>query len=340
MRTCGFFLVFCLMLLFVGCTAPKKVAKERSWRQDNGKLKVLTTVAMIEDLVAQVGGPYVDTLSLIIGDLDPHSYELVKGDDEKFQYADVIFYNGLGLEHGLSLRQKLEGESKALALGDRVIETVDGASLLVEGEQDPHLWMDISLWSQTVPFIVEALSEALPEQRSYFQEQGSALCLKLNQTDQMLFELVQQIPDQKRFLITSHDAFNYFARRYLNTPGTEDWKERFQAPEGLAPEAQLSVKDLGLIVTYIKNYNVSTLFPESNVSGDSLKKLAFTCAHEGLNIHLCHTPLYGDTMPESGSYVEMMLHNGRVISQELSREESSTRRVERVKLTMQVCHES
>jgi manganese/zinc/iron transport system substrate-binding protein len=313
-------LVLCLLLLISGCTPPKKVAQERLWRESNGKLKVLTTIAMIHDLVEQVGAPYVDTLSLIVGDLDPHSYELVKGDDEKFQIADLIFYNGLGLEHGLSLRQRLEGEAKATALGDGVVAFAPEASLFVNGQQDPHMWMDISLWAKTVPIIVEKLSALCPDYAAHFQERGAALQERLREADLELMEIIQQIPDKKRYLITSHDAFNYFARRYLNTPNTEDWKERYQAPEGLAPEAQLSIKDLGVVIGHIKNYNVSTLFPESNVSGDCLKKLAFTCAHEGLSIHLCQTPLYGDTMHESGSYIEMMLHNGRVIAQELSGE--------------------
>src|SRR5688572_30797589 len=115
-----FLFLCCLALpsLFCGCHHAQ--SKKTSWHSPNAHVKVLTTTAMINDLVAQIGGEDVDTIALIKGELDPHSYELVKGDDEKFAAADLIFYNGLGLEHGLSLRQNLENNPKALSVGDPI----------------------------------------------------------------------------------------------------------------------------------------------------------------------------------------------------------------------------
>ena len=71
---------------------------------------------MIDDLVEQVGGEYVDTTVLIKGGFDPHSYQLVEGDDEKFAFADVIFCNGVGLEHGPSLQHYLKTHPKVVFL--------------------------------------------------------------------------------------------------------------------------------------------------------------------------------------------------------------------------------
>src|ERR1700722_8944557 len=92
----------------------------RQWMDPNGKIKVLSTTAMIDDIVKQIGGERVDSITLISGLLDPHSYQLVKGDDEKLMKADIIFCNGVGLEHGPSLRNFLENSPKAICLGDKV----------------------------------------------------------------------------------------------------------------------------------------------------------------------------------------------------------------------------
>src|ERR1700722_13190650 len=112
---------FCsLFVLFFCFSCGTHSAK--SWKEPNGKVKVLATIAMIGNLVEQIGGDYVDTFTLIGGELDPHSYQLVKGDDEKLAFANIIFFNGLGLEHGPSLQRYLYHEPKAIAIGDHIKE--------------------------------------------------------------------------------------------------------------------------------------------------------------------------------------------------------------------------
>ncbi|MFN0065237.1 MAG: metal ABC transporter solute-binding protein, Zn/Mn family [Chlamydiales bacterium] len=307
-----------LILFLIGCLPRAKVAEEANWRQDNGRIKVLCTIAMIDDLVSQIGGEYVDSIPLIRGELDPHSYELVKGDGEKFYRADAIFYNGLGLEHSLSLRQNLENNPKAVAVGDVILQE-GSLVLLVDGQYDPHIWTDMSLWARTLDPIVATLSHIDPQHATYYELQGEVLREKIMMADRAGYELVQQIPDDKRYIVTSHDAFNYFARRYLKTPEESDWKSRFKAPEGLAPEAQLSVRDILEMIQHIQRYQINVLFPESNVSKDSLKKIKAATSQKGCPVHLCEEPLYGDAMGEGQNYIEMMEHNFAVIARELMR---------------------
>src|SRR5580692_1061201 len=112
------FFVFLCSCLFMSCTSSSSDIDR--WTTTNGKVKVLSTTAMIDDIVGYVGGARVDHISLILGEIDPHGYELVKGDDEKISLAEIIFYNGLGLEHGASLRYALNHHPCAIALGNRV----------------------------------------------------------------------------------------------------------------------------------------------------------------------------------------------------------------------------
>lgn len=296
---------------------------------DDSKLKVLSTTAMIGDIVKEVGGDKVDSLSLITGELDPHSYELVKGDDEKLARADLIFYNGLGLEHGPSLKEYLKGNSKAFGLGDAIRVENPDLILFDKGQVDPHIWMDISLWQKNVPYIVKQLQEKDPINASYYAQRGEELEKSMSEEDKGIYELLQAIPENERYLVTSHDAFNYFTRRYLAASDEktfEEWKKRFHAPEGLAPEGQISVRDLQSIIDHMKHYGITVLFPESNVSKDSIKKILDAANQEGLNFVIAKDTLYGDAMgragTEGGTYLGMILSNAKVINKYLKKEKN------------------
>jgi manganese/zinc/iron transport system substrate-binding protein len=284
--------------------------------QDNEKLKVLSTTAQIGDLVTAIGGERVDGWVLIRGDLDPHSYEIVKGDGEKLARADLVFYNGLGLEHGASLASMLERSPKMVAIGDRIREACPEKILMRGKAIDPHIWMDISLWQKGIDPIVEALSKADPEGAEFYRKQGVVLAGEMEAVHLEVRERLRQVPAKKRYLVTSHDAFHYFTREYLAEPGESNWEGRFAAPEGLAPEGQLGPRDIQKIIDFLREKNISTLFPETNVSRDSIHKIATAGRELGLEIHICSEPLYGDAM--SGlSYLEMMRHNADTIAKHL-----------------------
>lgn len=276
-------------------------------------LRVLSTTAQIGDLVSRIGGERIRADVLISGDLDPHSYELVKGDGEKLSRANLIFYNGLGLEHGASLSAQLIGSKKAVAIGEKIDRAYPDL-LLKKGEViDPHIWMDISLWQKGIDPIVQALSEADPAGAPLYRQRAEALTQQMGQAHGALYAKLQKIPQEKRYLVTSHDAFRYFTRSYLADPQDANWEARFAAPEGLAPEGQLNPKDIQKIIDFLKAKGIEVLFPESNVSKDSIRKIASAGRELGLEIRICSEPLYGDAMGGL-SYLEMMEKNGETIA--------------------------
>ncbi len=280
--------------------------------EDTGRVKVLSTTAMIDDLVGQIGQERVDHIALIQGELDPHSYELVKGDDEKFNFAQLVFYNGLGLEHGASLRYCLEHHAHAAALGNEIQKKMPDAILRVQGEIDPHIWMDISLWREAIDPIVEALSQQDPQGAPFYREKGEALKKKMCTKHEEIKKQFASVPSQKRYLVTSHDAFNYFTRAYLADPQESSWQKRCAAPEGLAPEGQLSVADIQKTIDHLCQYKIYVVFPESNVSKDALKKIASACVQKELIVRISRDALYGDAMGGT-DYLGMQEHNSRVL---------------------------
>jgi manganese/zinc/iron transport system substrate-binding protein len=323
MKQCiSIFFVWVLALFLVGCgqQADRHEAFKK-WIFDNGKVKVLSTTAMIDDIVKRVGGDHIDSLTLIQGELDPHSYQLVKGDDEKLTFADIIFYSGLGLEHGPSLHSHLNKNLKAVGLGDQIEKSDPSLIIKVNGQKDPHIWMDISLWVKTIPFIVKSLGERDPKHADVFRANGTALENELLKTHEEVGRMMREIPENRRYLVTSHDAFNYFTRAYLSEKNelvTGEWSKRFAAPEGLAPESQLSTTDIHGIIDHMRRFNIHLLFPESNVSRDSIKKILQAGQAYGLDIEIACCPLYGDAMGAPGSdgdsYGKMIVHNAKMIA--------------------------
>jgi len=270
---------------------------------------------MIGDIVARIGKERIQHTILIQGDLDPHSYELVKGDDEKLSLAEVIFYNGLGLEHGASLRYRLQKHPKAVGVGDWIRKTHPEEILSKNAQVDPHVWMDVSLWAQIVDPIVSTLSEIDPEGAPFYEAHGKLVKEELKQAHRELLLCFDRIPAAQKYLVTSHDAFNYFARRYLNV--NNDWETRVRAPEGLAPDGQLSCHDIQKIIDYLCFYHITVVFPESNVSRDSLKKIVSACREKGVRVRISNQTLYADTLgPAEGdadTYLKMIQHNAKVL---------------------------
>lgn len=319
-----------LMLFFVfsaaicGCATPHRKGSAKAWMEEEGRIKILTTTAQIGDLVQKVGGERIHCLVLIQGDLDPHSYELVKGDDDKVRAADLVFYNGLGLEHGASLSQLLRTEPTAYALGEAIYHAHPEKILWREKAIDPHLWMDVGLWKEGIWVVMEHLVQCDPEGEAYYRERALCAAAEMDRVDRAMQERLQALDPTRRYLVTSHDAFQYFVRAYLAVPGELSWRERLAAPEGLAPEGQLNPVDLQRTLEFLRMHQVQMLFPESNVSPDAIRKIVVSAQEMGLTVHLCREPLYGDSLGgggrESLSYLDAMERNAEIIAFHLGSE--------------------
>jgi manganese/zinc/iron transport system substrate-binding protein len=286
----------------------------RAWMKDNGKIKALCTTAFVGNLVRSVGGDNVAVLDLVNGQNDPHSYQLVKGDDEKFRRADIVFSSGLGLEQGSSLTRYLS-LYKACSVGDYIARITQGA-IFIGPTVDPHIWMDISLWVRGAKIVAQRLSEKRPDLSEYFRKKASETIKKFMGVHVRLRKILQSIPQEKRYLVTTHDAFHYFCRAYLSTPRerkSEEWKKRCIAPEGFSPESQISTQNLNEVVAYILQHKVKEIFSELGMNQDSLRKVVEVCREKGHQVFISKDFLYSDTMGPQESYEEMMEHNVHTI---------------------------
>lgn len=280
------------------------------------KIKVLSTTQMIDDLVQEIAGHFVLHQALIENDADPHTYELVKGDSDKIFAADLILYNGLDLEHGASLKNCLKKHKRSMSLADEIAkQTAEYPFIVIEGQIDPHIWMDVKLFSKAIDPIVKMLSELDPEHKKVYERRGKKLFAKMVAIDHFIKASLRSIPDDKRFLVTTHDAFYYFSRAYL---GDRDaFTSRVASPEGLAPDGQLALGDIRMIINFAKKHKIKTLFGESNLSKAALKKVVLSLQRNQKDVKIAPENLFGDSVGDKSSgvttYLQMMIHNAKVI---------------------------
>jgi len=273
------------------------------------KVKVTTTVNMVGDLVREVGGEYVVVSELMGPGVDPHLYKASAGDVAKLVNSDVVFYVGLLLEG--KIQDTLEKVESAHA----VAEGIHPERLLkpseFEGHFDPHIWFDVMLWAKTVDVVVEGLGKADPEHLSEYKMNGEATKAKMMRLHQWALAKVNELPENKRILITSHDAYNYFARAY-----------DFQVVglQGISTVSEVSLADVAKMVDFIKDKEVKAVFVESSVSPAAIKRIS---QDSGAKIG---GELFSDAMGERGrmedgydlgTYEGMIKHNLNTIVEAL-----------------------
>jgi len=312
-----------VLLITVGCRQPGRDRFHR-WLEENDKLKVLCTTAFVGELVQAVGGADLNVILLIPHQSDPHSYQLVKGDDEKFRRADCIFYSGLNLEHRGALARYLSSHNAVSVTTKLTTDEIimDGVTV------DPHVWLDLSLWSKGVDCIVETLSKKKTEHQNLYKENGKRVKESLLFLHKKIYSLLQAVPNERRYLVTTHNAYQYFSRAYLATQEEKvsgEWKRRCMAPEGLAPESQINTRDLYAVVEYILEHKTPIVFAEYGMNRDSLEKVVASARSRGCEISIAKESLYSDSIPgsmvsdEQMTHEEMLEHNARVIIEGLNR---------------------
>ena len=201
--------VYLLCLLMVSC-------QQKSNSTDSEKPYIVTTTGMIADAVINLVGDNMKVQSLMGAGVDPHLYQASPGDLAKLQKADLIIYNGLYLEGKLNdILQKLSRSQPVINFSDG-IEREDLIELTeVQYEAhiyDPHIWFDINIWNDGLESLADELNKRYPEIIKTIQ---SNLDIYSSQLANLKSELVAQmntVPADKRVMVTSHDAFQYFGR--------------------------------------------------------------------------------------------------------------------------------
>ena len=264
-------------------------------------LTAVASFSILGDFLRQVGGDAVRVSVLVGPDGDAHVYEPTPADARKVSEAKLVFVNGLGFEGWLD-RLVAAADAKS-----RVVVTSAGvAPRKLDGGLDPHAWQDVANARRYVENIRDALKSADPERAALYEARASAYLATLADLDKEVASAIAAIPSQRRRIVSTHDAFGYFAARY----GLE-----FIAPQGVSTEAEPSARDIARIIDAARREKVAAVFLE-NISDPRLaRRLA---KESGVKLG---GELYSDALSKpdgpAPSYVAMMRANLRALSEAL-----------------------
>jgi len=278
---------------------------KQTTKNTSGKLNIVTTTTMITDMITAIGGDKVEVKGLMGSGVDPHLYKASEGDVSKLSQADVIFYNGLHLEGKLEdIFEKMKHSNKeTVALSntlskDKLITSENFAS-----NYDPHIWFQIDYWIACTQYAVKELSRIDAENKAIYEANATEYISGLLALKQENLKLVESLPEEKRVLITAHDAFNYFGKAY-----------NFQVVglQGLSTATEAGVQDVQNLANFIIEKNVKAIFIESSVPKRTIKALQASVKAKGHQVEI-GGELFSDALgskgtPE-GTYIGMYKHN-------------------------------
>ncbi|OSI24002.1 ABC transporter substrate-binding protein [Bradyrhizobium canariense] len=265
------------------------------------QLKVVASFSILADFVRNVGGDRINLTTLVGADSDVHVYAPAPSDAKRIADAKLVIVNGLGLEGWLPRLVQSSG-SKAQV----VIVSAGIAPLKLGSAADPHGWQSVPNAKIYVTDIANALAAVDPDDAEFFRAQAKAYLEKLETLDREVREAVAKIPQERRKVISTHDAFGYFAAEY----GVQ-----FIAPLGVSTETEPSARDIATIIGQIKAQKIPAVFLE-NISDDRLIRRIAAETGSKVGGTLISDGLTGEKGP-APTYIDMVRHNIKALTSAL-----------------------
>ena len=301
-------------LLTVACGGSGEVPVSISGQP--GPLPVITTTALLADLVRNVGGDLVAVSSIVPAGADVHSFQTTPADSIAINRARVIVTNGFGLDAFLEpvLRNAAEtdtvqvtvaeGLESSSSQGSGSQEGGDGTDSLDEQEysrEDPHFWLNPVFAIYYVQRIRDGLASADPDHKAEYLANAETYMEELRELDREIVQTLDQVPPERRHLVTFHDAFNHFGQRY-------GWRVSafvHSDADDVAPAAVVRVLDR------VNNERLPAVFVEPQLRSAVIQRAA-----DDAGVTVC--PIHSD-LPSTGltSYTEMMRFNARTLAEHL-----------------------
>lgn len=283
-----------------GCDQGNEIASD-------GKLKVLATTTIVADVVHQVGGESINLEILLPVGVDPHTFSPTPQDLARISQAQIVFLNGAGLEESIQKYiDNIEGNV-------HVVEVSEGVTLIESPGSsehdagDPHTWTDpenVKVWVENIS---TALSELDPAHTTFYRENADTYLGKLDELDTWIASQVEQIPADKRKIVSDHETLAYFARRYgFNQVGT--------VIPGTSTLAEPSAQEMAQLEDLIRKENISTIFVDSTANPKLTERISQDL---GIDIVPIYSGSLTDLEGEAGTYLNYMRYNVTAIVEAL-----------------------
>ena len=271
---------------------------------DDGPASVVATTGMIADTAARIAGELAVVEGLMGPGVDPHLYKASESDVRKLSEADLILFNGLYLEGKMGdILVKLARTRPVVAVSESVPEEKRREPPELEGNYDPHIWFDVSLWAETVGPITDALIEVMPNEEATLRANAERVRGELLELDAWVSEQIDTLPEERRVLVTAHDAFGYFGDRYgLEVIGIQ----------GISTLAEAGLQDVDRVVDLVVERRIPAIFVESSVPKRTVEAVIAAARERGHEVTI-GGELFSDAMGAAGTiegtYDGMVRHN-------------------------------
>ncbi len=258
-----------LVFSAAGCSAHAQGGANAENTGEKDKPLVYATFFPVADLTNRIVGDKMEVKTIIKGTQEPHDFELQTSDRAEIAKADLIVYNGAGMEGFIGdLRESLGSEEKFLDLsqGLTLLRNKDAARTDTTAV-NPHTWLSVKNAQAELKTICEKVSALDPKNASYYQENLEKAQEKFQVLDKKFAREIAKVPAEKRYFVASHAAFNYLA---------DDYGLKQVAVTGISPEDEPSANQLATIADFVKKHQISTIFFEGKATPKVAETLART----------------------------------------------------------------
>ncbi len=307
------YVVLFLLLLSCGCQDNPQQEANRTQNGPQKKYTVVVTTGMVGDLVRHVAAEHAEVIGLMGEGVDPHLFRPTASDNGKMMGADIIIYSGLMLEG--PLQPALEQASKRGKIVAAVTEKLPQDKVRIPDgfghHPDPHVWGDVKTWALCLDQVVDVLSEYDPESAEDYENNAAAYRDELQEIDDYARKAIASIPEDRRYLVTAHDAFEYFSNAYVI---------HVKSVQGISTDSDPGVQDINELVDFLVENKIPAIFVEATVNSANLRAVIEGAKQQGWDVTIGGM-LYSDSLgtPNTyeGTYIGMMDSNITTIARAL-----------------------
>jgi manganese/zinc/iron transport system substrate-binding protein len=257
-----------------------------------GPWRVVTTTGIIADTASRIAGRHARIEALMGPGVDPHLYKASESDVRRLSEADLVLYNGLHLEGKMGdILTKMARSRPVVAVTEEIPEGELREPPEFAGQYDPHVWFDVSLWARTLGPIARELGDLDPEHAAEFRANAAAFEKELTALDAWVKTQIAAIPPRQRVLVTAHDAFGYFGRRYgMEVVGLQ----------GISTLSEAGLNDVDRVVDVVISRGVKAIFVESSVPRRSIEAVQAAVRSREREVAI-GGQLYSDSLGAAGT---------------------------------------
>ncbi len=299
-------IILLIALISFACDSNEKNEK-------SGKIKVVATTGIIGDALINILDSNFEVTSLMGPGVDPHLYKATQGDLKRINEADILIYNGLHLEGKMvEILDRMRENKTVFSMEDMLDESDFIEAEGFAGTYDPHIWFDVALWSKAVENLGKQLSDTIGFKNEIL-ERSNNYALQLSELHEKVRDSIASIPEDKRVLITAHDAFEYFGRAYdIEVRGLQ----------GISTLSEAGIKDISNLVNFLVENQIPAVFVETSVSRRAIDAVVEGSQRKGHPLKIGGY-LYSDALGEEntpeGTYIGTVRSNVQTIVEALKK---------------------